>query len=62
MGTQGSSGDCNDCPVFRKGPPVFYGRMQQLISQHEETDGTHEAASQAQHLLPVSSILRLHPP
>lgn len=61
MGTQGSVGDCNDCCFFRKGPPMFYGWMQQFIPQHEETDGTHEAASQAQHLLPVSSIPRLHP-
>lgn len=50
------------CCVFRKSPPLFYGWLQQFLPQHEETDGTHEASSQTQHILSVSSILRLYSP
>lgn len=43
--------------VSRKSAALLHSRLQQLLPQHEEADGAHEAAPQAQHLLPVSSLL-----
>lgn len=43
----------------RKGPVVLHFGMQWFLPRYAKTDGTHEASSQTQHFLPVSSWFSL---